>query len=126
MNPRAEGFLVGRDVLRLCRGRDPRRARLFARHGRQMGPGYFPLLLGGVLGAARRAAGRRGRSCSTASRCRGSTSCRLRSSRSAVCLFGVLIEPLGLVISLAVLIVLSAWAGPQFRLARDRWRSRWR
>ena len=35
---------------------------------------------------------------------------------AAVCLFGLLIEPLGLVVSLAVLTVLSAWAGPQFRL----------
>ena len=34
----------------------------------------------------------------------------------AVCLFGLLIEPLGLVVALAVLTVLSAWAGPQFRL----------
>ena len=35
----------------------------------------------------------------------------------AVCLFGVMIEPLGLVVSLAVLTVLTAWAGPQFRVA---------
>ena len=34
----------------------------------------------------------------------------------AVCLFGLAIEPLGLVVSLAILIVLAAWAGPQFRL----------
>ena len=36
---------------------------------------------------------------------------------AAVGLFGALIEPLGLVVSLAVLTVLCAWAGPQFRLA---------
>jgi hypothetical protein len=35
---------------------------------------------------------------------------------AAVCLFGVLIEPLGLVVSLAVLTLTSAWAGAQFRL----------
>src|SRR5262249_41304898 len=34
----------------------------------------------------------------------------------AVCLFGLMIEPLGLVLALAVLTVLTAWAGPQFRL----------
>jgi hypothetical protein len=34
----------------------------------------------------------------------------------AVWLFGLLIEPLGLVVALAVLTVLTAWAGPQFRL----------
>jgi uncharacterized membrane protein len=33
-----------------------------------------------------------------------------------VCLFGLMIEPLGLVASLAVLTVLSAWAGARFRL----------
>jgi uncharacterized membrane protein len=35
---------------------------------------------------------------------------------TAVCLFGLLIEPLGLVVSIAVLTGLSASAGPQFRL----------
>ena len=35
---------------------------------------------------------------------------------TAVCLFGLMIEPLGLVASLAVLTVLSAWAGARFRL----------
>ncbi len=34
----------------------------------------------------------------------------------AVCLFGLAIEPLGLVVSLAILVTLSAWAGRQFRL----------
>jgi len=34
----------------------------------------------------------------------------------AVCLFGLAIEPLGLVVSLAILIVLVAWAGSQFRV----------
>jgi hypothetical protein len=36
---------------------------------------------------------------------------------AAVCLFGMLIEPLGLVVSLAALTLMSAWAGAQFRLA---------
>ena len=35
---------------------------------------------------------------------------------AAVCLFGVMIEPLGLVLSLAALTLLSARAGAQFRL----------
>jgi hypothetical protein len=34
----------------------------------------------------------------------------------AVCLFGLAIEPLGLVVSLAILVVLAAVAGPQSRL----------
>jgi uncharacterized membrane protein len=34
----------------------------------------------------------------------------------AICLFGVMIEPLGLVLSLAVLTLMSAIAGAQFRL----------
>jgi uncharacterized membrane protein len=35
---------------------------------------------------------------------------------AAVCLFGALIEPLGLVLSLVVLTLMSASAGAQFRL----------
>jgi len=35
---------------------------------------------------------------------------------AAVCLFGVLIEPVGLVISLAVLTLMAALSGGQFRL----------
>ena len=35
---------------------------------------------------------------------------------AAICLFGVLIEPLGLVVSLVVLTLMSACAGAQFRL----------
>ena len=49
-----------------------------------------------------------------------STSCRWRSSRSRSCLFGLAIEPLGLVVSLAILIVLAAFAGPQFAAGRSR------
>jgi hypothetical protein len=61
----------------------------------RMGPGYFPLLLGLVL---------------------GSLGAPLAIIAVAVCLFGLAIEPLGLVISLAILVTLSAWAGRQFRL----------
>src|SRR5215831_9872652 len=59
----------------------------------RMGPGYFPLLLAGllaVLGGALIAAG--------------------------VCLFGVLIEPSGLAVSLAVLTLMAALSGGRFRL----------
>jgi hypothetical protein len=80
----------------------------------KMGPGYFPLLLGGVLALlgvvliARSVV------------LDGEPLPRfhilpLAMIAAAVCLFGVLIEPLGLVIALAVLTMLSAWAGPQFR-----------
>jgi Tripartite tricarboxylate transporter TctB family len=81
----------------------------------KMGPGYFPLLLGIVLAAMG-----------------GILIARsvvvddepiapfhllpLVVIAVGVCLFGLLIEPLGLVVSLAVLTVLSARAGPQFRL----------
>jgi len=80
----------------------------------KMGPGYFPLLLGLVLAAlgllliARSVV------------LEGEPLPRfhlvpLAVIALAVCLFGVLIEPLGLVVALAVLTVLSALAGPQFR-----------
>ena len=80
----------------------------------KMGPGYFPLLLGGVLALlgvvliARSIA------------LDGEPLPRfhvlpLAVIAVAVCLFGALIEPFGLVVALAVLAMLSAWAGPQFR-----------
>jgi hypothetical protein len=82
----------------------------------KMGPGYFPLLLGIVLGGlgvvliARSVV------------LDGEPVARfhvlpLLIIALAVCLFGALIEPAGLVVALAILIVLSAWAGPQFRWA---------
>jgi hypothetical protein len=81
----------------------------------RMGPGYFPLLLGFVLGGlgviliARSVV------------LDGEQLPRfhvwpLLIIAVAVCLFGILIEPAGLVVALAVLTPLSAWAGPQFRL----------
>jgi hypothetical protein len=81
----------------------------------KMGPGYFPLLLGLVLGAL--GAILIGRSVILD----GEPVPRfhvvpLAIIAVAVCLFGLLIEPLGLVVALAVLTVLTAWAGPQFRL----------
>ena len=81
----------------------------------RMGPGYFPLLLGLVLGSL--GALLIGRSLVLD----GEPVPRLHVVplaiiAVAVCLFGLAIEPLGLVVSLAILVVLSAWAGPQFRL----------
>ena len=80
----------------------------------KMGPGYFPLLLGLVLGAL--GAVLIGRSLVLA----GEPLPRfhlwpLAIIAAAVCLFGALIEPFGLVIALAVLTVLAASAGPHFR-----------
>jgi hypothetical protein len=81
----------------------------------KMGPGYFPLLLGGLLGLL--SAILIGRSLVL----EGEPLPRfhvfpLAVIAAAVCLFGFFIEPLGLVVALAVLTMLSAWAGPQFRL----------
>ncbi len=81
----------------------------------KMGPGYFPLMLGGVLAVLG------GILIARSIVLDGEPLPRihvvpLTVIALAVSLFGLLIEPLGLVISLAVLTVLSAWAGPQFRL----------
>ncbi len=82
----------------------------------RMGPGYFPLLLASLLGAL--GAVLIGRSILIG----GEPVARfhvlpLAVIATAISLFGVLIEPLGLVVSLAVLTVMSAWVGAQFRLA---------
>jgi Tripartite tricarboxylate transporter TctB family len=82
----------------------------------RMGPGYFPLLLAGLLGAL--GAVLIGRSILVG----GEPIARfhvlpLTVIAAAICLFGVLIEPVGLIVSLAVLTVMSAWVGAQFRLA---------
>ena len=81
----------------------------------KMGPGYFPLLLGGLLAALGAILIARSLVLS------GEPVARfhvvpLAIVAAAVCLFGVMIEPLGLVLSLAVLTLLSARAGAQFRL----------
>ena len=80
----------------------------------KMGPGYFPLLLGGVLALLGVVLIARSILLD------GEPLPRfhilpLAVIAVAVCLFGGLIEPFGLVIALAVLTMLSAWAGPQFR-----------
>jgi Tripartite tricarboxylate transporter TctB family len=81
----------------------------------KMGPGYFPLLLGGLLATLG------GILIARSVVLSGEPVPRLQLLplaiiAAAVCLFGVLIEPLGLVVSLAVLTLVSAWAGAQFRL----------
>jgi hypothetical protein len=81
----------------------------------KMGPGYFPLLLGGLLAALG------GILIARSVVLSGEPVPRLQLLplaiiAAAVSLFGVLIEPLGLVVSLAVLTLVSAWAGAQFRL----------
>ena len=81
----------------------------------KMGPGYFPLLLGLVLAVLGLILV--GRSVLIDGDAMPAIHVLpLAVIAAAVCLFGVMIEPLGLVISLAVLTVLTAWAGPQFRL----------
>jgi hypothetical protein len=81
----------------------------------RMGPGYFPLMLAMVLGGL--SAILIGRSLvidgEPVPRLHGLP---LAVIAVAVCLFGLAIEPLGLIVSLAMLIGLAAWAGPQFRL----------
>jgi len=81
----------------------------------RMGPGYFPLLLGLAL------AGLGAVLVVRAIVIDGEPLPRfhvlpLAIIAVAVCLFGLAIEPLGLVVSLAILIVLAAVAGLQFRL----------
>jgi putative tricarboxylic transport membrane protein len=79
-----------------------------------MGPGYFPMALGALLGAL--GALLVGRSFFIV----GEPMPRLHIlpvliMTVSVIVFGAAIEPLGLVISILVLVVISAWAGPQFR-----------
>ena len=81
----------------------------------RMGPGYFPLLLGGVLAVLGLVL--IGRSMALDGGPLPRFHLRpLLVIAAAVCMFGALIEPLGLVIALAVLTLAAAWAGPQFRL----------
>lgn len=81
----------------------------------KMGPGYFPLLLGVVLaGLGVLLVGR-------SLVIDGEPVPRLHLLpiaviAFAVALFGLMIEPLGLVVTLAVLTIVTAWAGPEFRL----------
>ena len=80
----------------------------------KMGPGYFPLLLGGVLGMLGAILIARSLALDGESLPRMQM-LPLAVLAAAVCLFGLLIEPFGLIVALAVLTLLSAWAGPQFR-----------
>jgi hypothetical protein len=80
----------------------------------KMGPGYFPLLLGAVLaGLGLILIGR-------SLVLDGEPVARLHVLpiaviACAVVLFGLMIEPFGLVVTLAVLTVVTAWAGAEFR-----------
>jgi hypothetical protein len=81
----------------------------------KMGPGYFPIGLGLVLGTLGTILIGRGLAFA------GEPVPRLHlwplaTITAAVCVFGLTIEPLGLVVSLALLVLLAAWAGPGFRL----------
>jgi hypothetical protein len=80
----------------------------------KMGPGYFPLLLGGALGVLGAILIARSLALDGEPLPRMQI-LPLAVLAAAVCLFGVLIEPFGLIAALAVLTLLSAWAGPQFR-----------
>ena len=80
----------------------------------KMGPGYFPLLLGGVLALLGVVLIARSIVLDGEPLPRFHV-LPLAVIAVAVCLFGALIEPFGLVVALAVLTMLSAWAGPQFR-----------
>jgi hypothetical protein len=79
-----------------------------------MGSGYFPMALGVLLaGLGALLVGR-------AFVIDGEPMPRLHLGpvmimTIAVIVFGIMLEPLGLVISILVLVVISAWAGPQFR-----------
>ena len=81
----------------------------------KMGPGYFPLLLGAVLaGLGLILVGR-------SFVLDGEPVARLHVLpiaviAFAVAMFGLMIEPFGLVVTLAVLTVVIAWAGAEFRL----------
>jgi len=81
----------------------------------KMGPGYFPLVLGGLLEALGEML------IGSSLILSGEPVARfhvlpLAIMAAAVCLFGVQIEPHGLVLSLVVLTLMSASAGAQFRL----------
>jgi hypothetical protein len=80
----------------------------------RMGPGYFPLLLGLVLAGLGAVLVVRSVVIDGERLPRFHT-LPLMIIAAAVCLFGLTIEPLGLVVSLTILIVLVACAGRQFR-----------
>jgi hypothetical protein len=80
----------------------------------RMGPGYFPMLLGGALGVV--GAILAGRSFAIDGEPVGGLRViPLAVIALGVCLFGVLLEPLGVVIALFVVIVVSAMASRESR-----------
>lgn len=84
--------------------------------GSQMGPGYFPLLLGGVLallGAV--VLGRALRPGIAGESLKAWDWRSLFWMVGAVALFGVTLRPLGLVLSVGLLVVLSSLASHEFR-----------
>jgi hypothetical protein len=81
----------------------------------KMGPGYFPLLLAIVLAALGAVLLARSLMLDGEPLPRFHV-LPLAMIAVAVCLFGALVEPLGLVVALAVLTMLSAAAGAQFKL----------
>ena len=88
----------------------------------KMGPGYFPLLLGGVLGVLGLILV--GRSLVLDGEAVPPIHIfPIAVIAVAVCLFGAMIEPLGVVIALAVLTVVTAWAGRNSASWKS-WRSR--
>jgi len=81
----------------------------------KMGPGDFPLLLAGLLAVLGGALIARSVVLSGEPLSRFHV-LPLASIAAGVCLFGVLIEPSGLVVSLAVLTLMAALSGGRFRL----------
>ncbi len=81
----------------------------------RMGPGYFPMMLGGLLAVIGGVVflgsfmTKRGKVAPIPLRLLFLITLSLLG-------FGYLIQPIGLVLALALLIVLSAWAGHEFRL----------
>jgi len=84
----------------------------------RMGPGYFPTLLGGVLIVL-------GILVTASSMSRKATSEKVEQFQFAtlffilgpVVLFGLLLEPLGLVLSLLLLVVIASFASHEFTLS---------
>jgi hypothetical protein len=80
----------------------------------RMGPGYFPMALGIVLGVLGLII--IGRALAAGDECVGALQLRpLLVIVVAVCLFGLLIERLGLVVALVAVVVVSAMASREYR-----------
>lgn len=81
----------------------------------RMGPGYFPMLLGLVLAGLGAVLVIRSFALD-GERIAGLRLLPLGIMILAVCLFALTVEPLGLVVALAILVLIVAWAGGEFRL----------